>query len=102
LIKFDFDTDLRFRDSLDELGAHESIEVFDALSTISAQRYHWGQFVDEFGWKPLDLVGVDTFPGCIELHQFIIQGSSSQLYEVIGYTHQNVVIICAVVRKATL
>lgn len=99
MVKFDFETDLRFLASLADLGAHASIDIFESLDAISAQKYGWAEFVQRFGWKPLRLAEVDTFPGANELHQFFIKSSSAQIYEIVGYTHENVVIVCAVARK---
>jgi len=99
LIKFDFNADLRFRDSLASLGAQESIDIIDSLATISAQQYSWDEFAYFYGWEPLTLPGIDIFPGANELHQFQIQGASSQRYQIIGYTYENVVIVCAIARK---
>lgn len=100
MVNFDFETDLRFLASLADLGANASIDLLDSLETISAQQYSWREFVQRFGWEPLDLAGVDTFPGANELHQFLIKSSSAQLFEIVGYTHENVIIVCAVARKS--
>ncbi|HEX5342927.1 MAG TPA: hypothetical protein VFX55_10560 [Duganella sp.] len=98
MIKFDFDTDLRFRDSLNGLGAQASVDIFDSLATISAQQYSWDEFAYRHGWEPLALPAIDIFPGANELHQFQIQAASAQQYQIIGYTYENVVIICAIAR----
>jgi hypothetical protein len=100
LVKFDFESDRRFRDSLADLGSVASIEVFEGLRKITSQQYSWEEFINQFGWEPIALTGSDTFPGGNELHQFIFQAPSAQLYKVFGYTYENVVIICAVARKA--
>jgi hypothetical protein len=53
-----------------------------------------------FGWEPLYLTDIDTFPGANELHKFVVSGPTALKYQIIGYTHERVVIICAVGRKA--
>lgn len=98
-VNFDFETDLRFFASLADLGPHASVDIFDALQSISSRRYSWAEFVQQFGWEPLDLTNVDTFPGSNELHRFHIGSPSNQLYEIVGYTYENVVVVCAVARK---
>jgi hypothetical protein len=100
LVKFDFETDLRFFASLADLGPHASIEIFESLDARSAQQYSGTEFVERFGWQPLALPSTDTFPGGNELHRSLIKSSSDMLYEIIGYTHENVVIICAVARES--
>lgn len=99
LVKFDYDSDPRFRDSLANLGDSASIDLFRGLDDITSQQYDWDEFVTQFGWRPLSLTGQDTFPGGNEMHQFIVPGPSSQLYTVFGYTYEYVVVICAIARK---
>ncbi|MTV40654.1 hypothetical protein [Duganella radicis] len=84
MIKFDFDADLRFRDSLTSLGARQSVDILDSLAAISAQGHSWDEFAYRYGWEPLCLPGIDTFPGANELHQFQIQAASAQQYQIIG------------------
>jgi len=48
---------------------------------------------------PLNLVGSDIFPGANVLHQFVINTTSTRQFNIVGYTHENVVVVCAVARK---
>ncbi|WP_373991860.1 hypothetical protein [Duganella sp. BuS-21] len=100
MVKIDFESDYRFRDSLADLGSLASIDVFAGLEKITSQQYSWEDFTKQFGWEPIALTGSDIFPGGNELHQFILAAPSAQRYKIFGYTYENVVIICAVVRKA--
>jgi len=85
--------------SLQDLGTAAQVGVLRALDQIAEQHYSWLQFTTEFGWRPLDLSGPDTFPGANELHEFIVQTASKQLYKVIGYSYDNVIVVCAIARK---
>jgi hypothetical protein len=99
LVKFDFETDLRFRDSLETLGGQASVDILEGLVAISTQHYQWDEFVQRFGWEPLRLAEIDTFPGGNDLHQFMISGPAAQQYQVVGYTHEHVIIVCAIARR---
>jgi hypothetical protein len=81
------------------MGTGLQIEVLRLLDDIAKKQYSWQQFVDNHGWQPLNLAGSDTFPGANVLHQFVLSATSARQYNIVGYTHENVVVVCAVARK---
>ena len=96
MVRFDAISDARFLTSLEDLGTSAHLEVLATLDYIARNQYTWDRFVAAFNWRPLHLSGQDTFPGANELHEFIIQGPSSQLYNITGYTYETVVVVCAI------
>jgi len=85
--------------SLLDMGKEAYTDVLGALHDITGQHYSWQQFIDLFGWTPLNLNGPDIFPGGNELHQFQIHSAPNRSYTVVGYTHDNVIVVCAIARK---
>jgi hypothetical protein len=100
VVRFDALSDSRFLPSLQDMGTGTQIEVLRLLNDIAEKHYSWQQFIDNYGWQPLNLVGPDTFPGANALHQFVIHATSARQYTVVGYTHENVVVVCAIARKS--
>lgn len=98
MVKFDTLSDARFLSSLQDLGLTANIEVLRTLDEIAQRSFTWSQFVDAFGWQPLNLQGQDTFPGAMQLHEFAITTVSNHLYRIVGYTQENIVVVCAIAR----
>jgi hypothetical protein len=99
VVSFDALSDSRFMSSLQDMGLEACLDVLDELDSIAERRYSWQQFVNLCKWQTLNLSGQDTFPGANDLHQFLVQGVSGQSYTVVGYTHNNVIVVCAIARK---
>jgi hypothetical protein len=100
LVKFDIESDIRFRDSLTDLDASASVEIIEGLRDIDQQNYSWQDFVDTFGWHAMGWTGENTYPGANETHYFFLWGHSGQLYELFGYTYDQIIVICALARLA--
>ena len=96
MVRFDFESDARFRASLSDLGEDTAVEVVNCLDRITQRGLAWGEFVRIHGWIHVNLVGEQTYPGAVELHRFYVSSPSGNRYEVIGYTFQQVVVICAI------
>jgi len=100
LVKFDIASDPRFRDGLTVLHVPHSVEIVQCLANIAQQGYNWQSFVTTFGWQPVGWTGENTYPGGNEMHYFYVRGQSGQLYEVFGYTYDEVIVTCALGRLA--
>jgi hypothetical protein len=63
LVKFDIESDTRFRDSLSDLDVAASVEIVQCLFEIDQLHLTWRQFVETYGWEPMDWTGENTYPG---------------------------------------
>ncbi|NVD97213.1 hypothetical protein [Massilia sp. BJB1822] len=95
MVEFDLDSDGRFQTSLDDLGTDAEIEILQCLSDITSKQYSWDDFVLSHHWIPIALVGEQTYPGAVQLHRFFITTSANHQYQIVGYTFQETIIVCA-------
>ncbi|WLI88080.1 hypothetical protein Q4S45_15185 [Massilia sp. R2A-15] len=87
---------LDFVPSLIDLGSDAAVEIVDCLDDIAQRALTWDKFERIHGWEPLNLVGEQTYPGAVDLHRFYVDALSGNRYQIIGYTFQYVVVICAI------
>jgi hypothetical protein len=99
-VRFNVDTDLRFRDSLESLPKSDAIAVLSTLEDLAKANVPWTTFVETSGWEALPIAAPDTYPGANLLHSFFIELAGNKLIEIVGYTYDEIVVICAIARWA--
>lgn len=98
-MKFNVTADLRFKSSLQDLGVKGHVDVLKAIHRTTANNLSWTDFVDRHGWVLRTWIGEHTYPGAIDLYDFVMLGPSGQMYQLTGSgggSGNGGIVVCAV------
>lgn len=100
MITFDALEKPEFLESLNVLGQDVADAVLNHLEDV-ASTLGWDDFVEDYAWRPLVLLPVETYPGADPLFVFTVplpegMRPPDDLVDVYCQLYPNVVVICAV------
>lgn len=102
--QFDLESDPAFVESLDALGADVADFVIEHLITV-ASHLEWATFVQTYGWRLLQRVPVDTYPGANDYYCFDVQlvggmltTQGQQVVVIYAVNYGTSLVLCAVAR----
>ena len=98
-VAFNLEDDFRFKDSLDSLDRAVARNTILTLLEIQEAEISWAEFVDHYQWRELPISGADTYPGANQLCSFqIVVDETGTQVEIIGFSYENLVVICSIAR----